>query len=1177
MTERRSSSLVQRRDHVLESYAGLRKDVALALGVSPYYEESRRQRLRWTAFFAVGTGLIAGVGAAAASLLFPYPFVWVCVSSVGVACAAAPGFLALSRGRLSRLDETQALTRRSRDALPAVLFPQKEANNDGPAGLLRPERAIVPLLGRAPQLRALTEWCEAPQSVSMATIIGAPGVGKTRLALELSRQMQRRGWYCSWLSSRHSEWDAVFAAARRQPLLLVIDDAELADVSSHLLQQMLEVTDSWRIRIVLAGRDSGEWWRCLGIYGGQGRNLRDRPLTLELSRPIDTELQSTLFADAISAFSEILGQPEPREARLPKAEYDSILTIQAAALLSILDNRDWGSKRHINVAELSPAMALDRLLAYESHSWLENATRWGVKGIDAATLRHTIAVSALLGIPEEIDAERVLQHVSDLSDLDMETRRSLVAWLNSMYLKGSLPRKLIPDSLTEALIVSELESDPELAVTAVAGINRHQAGMALLTLARAGWHPKAAQALKYALFANIPTMVEAIFDVGYQWPAGMGKVVAGVLERERNMSTSGLLKIGAKIPHRSVTLARVSLIVCQRLTDTFADEVPERANWLGNLSRSLSNMGQFSQARTAADEATRLYRMFEKKNPDAYLPELAASLNNLGSRWAQVGRVQEALDCVQEAVALSRQLADANPDAYLPELAASLNNLGSRWAQVGRVQEALDCVQEAVALSRQLADANPDAYLPELAASLNNLGSRWAQVGRVQEALDCVQEAVALSRQLADANPDAYLPELAASLNNLGSRWAQVGRVQEALDCVQEAVALSRQLADANPDAYLPELAASLNNLGSRWAQVGRVQEALDCVQEAVALSRQLADANPDAYLPELAASLNNLGTCLNDLGRAEEAFRVVAEATDIYRKAADANPDAYLPELAASLNNLGTCLNDLGRAEEAFRVVAEATDIYRKAADANPDAYLPELAASLNNLGICLNDLGRAEEAQAAAEEGLELYHTLATERPDVMLPKLASSFSDLSNKLIASGHSHAAISVTEECVPIWRKLVERDRQAYLPALASALHKLAELYFRVERGNSSVDAAQKAAGIYRELDRRRPHFFTALLGASLRTLSDSLVSEGRITEARIAAAEAVRYYRRLSAIQPSYMVNLATALESLSAILDRLAHEEEARVASKQAAEIRQRMSVTAVQNCSAKPAAPT
>ena len=62
---------------------------------------------------------------------------------------------------------------------------------------------VVPLIGRDGALAALRAWLDAEARVSVRVLVGAGGRGKTRLALELAREIASAGWLAGFATAEH--------------------------------------------------------------------------------------------------------------------------------------------------------------------------------------------------------------------------------------------------------------------------------------------------------------------------------------------------------------------------------------------------------------------------------------------------------------------------------------------------------------------------------------------------------------------------------------------------------------------------------------------------------------------------------------------------------------------------------------------------------------------------------------------------------------------------------------------------------------------------------------------------------------------------------------------------------------------------------------------------------------
>ncbi len=344
---------------------------------------------------------------------------------------------------------------------------------------------------------------------------------------------------------------------------------------------------------------------------------------------------------------------------------------------------------------------------------------------------------------------------------------------------------------------------------------------------------------------------------------------------------------------------------------SFKTELSEHSPSLARLASLVREIGVIYHQLGKNKEAIKYlrisiesYRRLVEKKLEGFWSFLGKSLIDLSLYLSEIGEYGEARDAAQEASQIFRKLVREDPENFLSALAKSLNNLANILNILGQLQEALPLAQEAVDIHRKLVSRNPEIFLPELASNLNNLAIILSKLGKQQEALASAQEAVEIRRKLAVQNPELFLPHLASSLNNLTNRLSELGRYQESIQIAQEVVDIYRKLSEKNPSGFLPYLALSLNNLASYLSTVGRRKDSLQYAQEAVEIYRKLASQNSQAFNSELARTLIVQGKILLKLGKARDAHTSFKEALQILLPFARKLPDAFPQLLDFALQN---------------------------------------------------------------------------------------------------------------------------------------------------------------------------------------------------------------------------------------------------------------------------------
>ena len=982
------------------------------------------------------------------------------------------------------------------------------------ARYLRAEEQVVPFLGR-PELDDLLAWCGAGERIGVRLVTGDGGSGKTRLALQLCRELTANGWKPLWV---HPGVEAQAAGAVREfgePCVLVVDYAETRESLGSMLSQVVADRPTPDVRVVLLARGTGEWWqRLIDATDDPVSQLLEETSPITLGPVSSAAEQRAVFDDAVITFADRLGVSRPYVEPTFTDPAAVVLVVHAAALLAVLDHVGGPAG---TAPPFTDADVLNGLLRHEARYWIRSAAARSLN-LDASVLRLAVAVGCLAGAENESGAAGLLTCIPDLAD-SAAPRGQVARWLHDLYPVGSALAataqaewigSLRPDRIAEQLVARELTRHPDLIPHVFSRLDEHRIARALTVIARAALHQSdAVGLLRDALTSDLEHTLVPALSVAVETNALLGDLIDDALTTHK-VSRGTLEQIAAAIPpSQSLALASPAATVARYLANESSDS-SQRAEWLRNLSNRLTELGRREEALAANEESIRIYRDLARHQPDSYLPALALALNNQAACVAELGRREDALTAIEEAVGIYRDLADSQPGTFLPGLARALNNLSNGLADLGQWGKALTAIDEAARIYRELADAEPDQFRPDLAIALNNLSLRLTNMGRRVEALAAIEEAAGIYRELANVRPDAFLPDLAMSMHNRSNALVDLGRVEEALTAIEEATRICRNLAVARPDAFLPDLAGSLNNLCSVLHNLGRREEALTAIEEAINISRSLAEARPDAFLPDLAGSLNNLCSVLHDLGRREEALAAIEEAARIYRELRQAHPDAFLADLAGSLTSLSTCLADLGRQEQASVAAEEATRIYRDLANAHPGAFLPDLARALHTNSARLASLNRREEALAAVEETTRIYQELAEAHPDVFSSDLAGALNSKSNRLVDAERHDQALAPATEATRIYRELAEAHVGTFLPDLARALHNQSSVLAYLGRSDQALTAIEEAVAIRRKLAEAGSDTDVHNLVNSLENLATTLSALDKDADARVALAEAM-------------------------------------------------------------------
>ncbi len=213
-------------------------------------------------------------------------------------------------------------------------------------------------------------------------------------------------------------------------------------------------------------------------------------------------------------------------------------------------------------------------------------------------------------------------------------------------------------------------------------------------------------------------------------------------------------------------------------------------------------------------------------------PGEARILNNLGMVLGQL-HVHEAIGYFDQALAIYRDIGDRRDQA----LAA--NNQAFCYLALGRYDEAVTALLRALQLQREAGRRYGEGV------ALCNLVEAYVELGRYNEAIAISQEALAVIREVGSVRDEGY------ALYNLGRAHLELGRSAQAADLFQQALAIHRAAGDRYGEAQV------LQQVGGIHARAGRLAEAREASMRALSLFESIGD---DTRVEEIGAQLEQLG-----------------------------------------------------------------------------------------------------------------------------------------------------------------------------------------------------------------------------------------------------------------------------------------------------------------------------
>ena len=207
-------------------------------------------------------------------------------------------------------------------------------------------------------------------------------------------------------------------------------------------------------------------------------------------------------------------------------------------------------------------------------------------------------------------------------------------------------------------------------------------------------------------------------------------------------------------------------------------------------------------------------------------------LTNLGMVLGEQ-RVNDAIGYFEQALAIHRETGDRRAEAR------AANSLAFTYVVLGRYEEAVEALLGALELQRGAGRRYGEGV------ALCNLSEAYVELGRYDEAIARAQEALAIAREVGSVRDEGY------ALYNLGRAHLELGRLTEAAELFQQALAIHQAAGDRYGEAE------DLQRIGTAHARAGRSAEARETWSRARMLLEGLGE---DQKAAGLSAELEALG-----------------------------------------------------------------------------------------------------------------------------------------------------------------------------------------------------------------------------------------------------------------------------------------------------------------------------
>lgn len=345
---------------------------------------------------------------------------------------------------------------------------------------------------------------------------------------------------------------------------------------------------------------------------------------------------------------------------------------------------------------------------------------------------------------------------------------------------------------------------------------------------------------------------------------------------------------------------------------------------LNNIGIILRRRGEYARARLMFEEAIETNR--EINNPHWQ----AINLNNLGNVLFDQGDYASARAYQEESLGIFTALEDEWG------IAMSTNDLGRIVFDQGDYATANVLYERSLALQRKMGDRRG------IASSLLSLGlvaHHRSDYARARELYDL---ALAEFRDLGDRRG------ISEALHNIGKTVNRLGDYATARTLFEESLQIRKELADKR------EISESHNNLGIVYLAQGELEQAQEHFMESLALRRELGNRST------IPASLNNLALVETSRSNHKQALAYLDEAESIFRELGRTLGTAIV------LVNKGLANAGLGDYEGAHALYSESLQLFAQLSD---KLHVATCLARMAGLAALASQHERAATLAGAAE----------------------------------------------------------------------------------------------------------------------------------------------------------------------------------------------------------------
>nr|MDO8087788.1 SIR2 family protein [Candidatus Sigynarchaeum springense] len=411
--------------------------------------------------------------------------------------------------------------------------------------------------------------------------------------------------------------------------------------------------------------------------------------------------------------------------------------------------------------------------------------------------------------------------------------------------------------------------------------------------------------------------------------------------------------------------------------------------------------------------------------------------------------------------------------------------------------------------------------------------------------------------------PDVHPSQLFQAARTL-IEYGDVESTKQAIALQRKVVAIYKVQADTGDALGLDSYLASINNLALVLTNMGgeeNEREAISLYEEGLATRQKIFDEatrtgvmpakgiTKDDLLADLSGSMLNLANRLKLLGTLADRKRAEAllrKALEYRRQFSETYPEKEA-RLGIVLQGLANFLHeypDPASRAEAITLSKESISLYKKLAEKVPGA-MEDVGIQSLNLASELRNAQNLVEAKAYLKDAISIFKELSEKKPSVRL-YLATALGNMGN-LLKQAHADPGeiADYYKQSIAIGKEIAASGNENAEVDVARSAGNFADFLVSTGKKEDQDEAEamiRLSVGLF-EKHARTKQFLLEQLCIKLQTLGTLLLKRGTAdakAEGRAAVDKALAISRKLATMHPSFLLTLASALESKYNGIDR-------------------------------------